>query len=111
MGGTLSVTFYNVCLTKLEVDKVKPLFYKCFVDDVKNRSKTNTPDSLLTSLNCYHPNINFIVEVNPSKFLDSDIKIVNGKVKTSVYRKRNKMPVHWTSTFPNDIKETQQMVT
>ena len=111
MGGTLSVTFYNIYQTKLEVDQVEPLFYKRFVDDVINRSKKNTPDSLLKSLNRYHQNINLIVEVNPSKFLDSNIKIVNGKVKTSVYRKRNKMPVHWTSTFPNDIKETQQMVT
>ena len=80
MGGPLSVTFSNIYLTKLEIDKVrptKPLFYKRFVDDVINRRKKNTPDSLLTSLNCYHPNINFTGEVNSSKFVDSNTKIVN----------------------------------
>ena len=100
MGGPLSLTFSNIYLTKLETDKVrptKPLFYKRFVDNVINRRKKNTPDSLVTSLNCYHPNINFTVEVNPSTFLDSNVKFVNGKVVTSVYRKPNKMPVHWTS--------------
>ena len=103
MGGPLSVTFSNIYLTKLEIDKVrptKPLFYKRFVDDIINRRKKNTPDSL----DCYHPNINFTVEVNPSKFLDSNIKIFNGKVKTSVYRKPNKMPVHWTSKVPKRYK-------
>ena len=107
MGGPLSVTFSNIYLTKLEIDKVrptKPLFYKRFVDDVINRRKKNTPDSLLTSLNCYHANINFTVKVNSSKFLDSNIKIVNGKVETSVYWKPNKMPVHWTSKVPKCYK-------
>ena len=107
MGRPLSVTFSNIYLTKLEIDKVrptKPLFYKRFVDDVINRMNKNTPDSLLTSLNCYHPNINFTVEVNPSKFLDSNIKIVDGKVETSNCRKPNKIPVHWTSKVPKRYK-------
>ena len=53
MGGPLSVTFSNIYLTKLEIDKVrptKPLFYKRFVDDVIYRRKKNTPDSLLTTV-------------------------------------------------------------
>ena len=108
MGSPLSVAFSNIYLIKLEIDKVrptKPLFYKRFVDDVINSRKKNTPASLLTSLNCYHPNINFIVEVNPSKFLDdSNIKIVDGKGETSVSRKPNKMPVHWTSKVPKRYK-------
>ena len=61
MGGPLSVTFSNTYLTKLEIGRVrptKPLFYKCFIDGVINRRKKNTPNLLLTSLNCYHPNIN-----------------------------------------------------
>ena len=44
--------------------------------------------------------MNFTVEVNPLKFLDSNLKIVNGKVETSVYMKPNKMPVHWTFKVP-----------
>ena len=107
MGGLLSVTFSNIYLTKLEIDKVrstKPLFHKCFVDDFINRRKKNTPESLLTSLNCYHPNMNFTVKVNPLKFLDSNLKIAIGKLATSVYRKPNKMPVHWTSKVPKRYK-------
>ena len=103
MGGPLSVTFSNIYLSKLEIDKArptKPSTYKCFVDDVINRRKKNKPDLLLTSLNSYHQNINFTVEVNPSKFLDASIKIVNGKVETSVYRKPNKIPAHWTPKVP-----------
>ena len=73
-----------------------PLFYKHFVDDVINRRKKNTPHSLLTLLSSYHPNINFAVEVNLSKFLDTNIKIGNGKAETFVYRKPNLMPAHWT---------------
>ena len=45
------------------------------------------------------------VEVNPSKFFDTKINIVNGKVKTSVYRKRNKMLVHCTSKVPTGYKK------
>ena len=107
MGGPLSLTFSNIYMTKLEIDKVrltKPLFYKRLVDDVINRRKKNTPDSLLTSLNCYHPNVNFTVAVNIFKFLHSNIETVDGKVETSVYRKPNKMPVHWTSKVPKRYK-------
>ena len=43
-------------------------------------------------LNSYHPYMNFTVEVNPSKFLDTNIKVANDKVETSFYRKPNKMP-------------------
>ena len=49
----------------------------------------------------------FTVEVNPSKFLDSNIKIVNSKVETSVYRKPNKMSVHWTSKVPKHFKKSR----
>ena len=79
MGGPLPVTFFNIYLTKLEINKVrptKPLFYKRFVDDVINKRKKNTPESLLTSLNSCHPNINFAVEVNLTNFLYNIIKIV-----------------------------------
>ena len=69
--------------TEIKCSKVNGL-YKHFVDDIINRRKKIASDSLLTSLISYHPNINFTVEVNPSKFLDSNIKIVNGKVEPFV---------------------------
>ena len=85
----MSVTFSNIYPTKLKIDKVeqtRPLFYKRFVDDVINSKKKNKPDSLLMLLNNYHANIILTVEVNPYKFLDANIKIVDGKGETSVYR-------------------------
>ena len=104
MSGSLAVTFCNNSyLTKLEIDKVrrtKPWHCKRLVDDVKNRSKENTPDLLLTSINSYHLNMNFAVVVNRSSFLDSNIKALNGEVETSVYMKLNKMSLKWTSQVP-----------
>ena len=52
----------------------------------------------------FHPNINLFAEFNPSKFLDINIKVVDGKVETSVYRKPSKIPIHWTSKIPNLYK-------
>lgn len=85
----MSVTFSNIYPTKLKIDKVeqtRPLFYKHFVADVINSKKKNKLDSLLMLLNNYHANIILTVEVNPYNFLDKNIKIVDGKDETSVYR-------------------------
>ena len=108
MGGPLSVTFSNIYLTKLELDKVKPTkpkFYKRFVDDVITRRRTDQPDLLLEEINKYHPNIKFTVESNPSKFLDTNITTnTDNKISTSVHRKVNKLPSHWTSQVPKRYK-------
>ena len=55
------------------------------------------PDSLLTSLNNYHPSMNFTVEANHSKILDTKIKSVDVKVDTSVYKKPDKMVINSTT--------------
>ena len=105
--GYLSVTMANIFLTKLEMDVVKPsepTFYKRYVDDVISRRKTNSEDHLLTNLNNYHENINFTVEQSPSKFLDTKIEIKDNKAITSVYRKPNKLPCHWSSKVPKRYK-------
>ena len=107
MGGPLSVTFSNIYLTKLEMDKVKPTkpkFYKRFVDDVITRRRTDQPDLLFEEINSYHPNINFTVERNPSKFLDTNLTNINNKIVTSVHRKANKLPSHWNSQVPKRYK-------
>lgn len=98
MGDPLSVTFSSIYLTKPEIEKAKPtnpLFCKQFADDVINRRKKNNSDSLLLSISNYLPNINFTVEFNPSRFLDINIKTFDGEIGTNIYRKPNKMPVHW----------------
>ena len=107
MGGPLLVTFSNIYLTKLEKDQVKPLkpkFYRRFVDDVISRRLKNTHDSLFEKLNNYHEKINFTIETNPRKFLDTRLLLENDNIKTEVYRKANKFPVHWKSQIPKRYK-------
>ena len=90
MDGPLSVTFSNIYLTKLEKDQVKPLkpkFYRRFVDDVVSRRLKNTHDSLFEKLNNYHEKINFTIETNPKKFLDTQLLLENDIITTEVYQK------------------------
>ena len=102
-GVPLSVIFSNISLTKLEIDKVKPmkpLLYKRFIDDVINMRKKSKPDSLLTLFNNSHLIKNFTVEVNPSRILDANFQNVDTKIEASVYRKTNELPIHLTSKVP-----------
>ena len=73
MGGTLSVTLSDCVMNKMEKDVIislKPKFYCRYVNDTYNRRNKNQTDELLERKKKYHPNINLIVEVNPSKFQD-----------------------------------------
>ena len=97
MGGPLSVAFSNIHLTKLEKDQYKPLkvkFYRRSVDDLISRRLKNTHDSLFENLNNYHEKIKFTIETNSKKFLDTRLLMENEIIKTEVYRKANKFPVH-----------------
>ena len=107
MGGPLSVNFSNICPTKLEKDQVKPLkpnFYCRFVDDVISRRFKNTHDSLFENVNNYHEKINFTIETNPKKFLDTRLLLENDIIKTEVYQKANKFPINWKSQIPKRYK-------
>ena len=55
-------------------------------------------------MNTYHPNIHFTVEVNPSKFLDTNLTTKDNQIITSVHRKPNKLPTHWISKVPMRYK-------
>ena len=77
-------------MIRTENDLVKPLkrlFYKRYVDDIYSRHKKNCTDQLYHELNNYHPNINLSIEVNPNKFLDTQVVTKNRKIETDVYRK------------------------
>ena len=74
------------------------------MDDVISRRRKNTHDSLFEKLNNYHEKINFIIETNPKKFLDTRLLLENDNIKTEVYRKANKFPVHWKSQIPKRYK-------
>ena len=107
MGGPLSVTLADIHLIRTENDVVKPLkplFYKRYVDDIYSRCKKNCTDQLYHELNNYHPNINLTIEINPKKFLDTQVIIKNGKIETAVCRNSTKLLVPWSSNIPKRYK-------
>ena len=71
----------------MEFDVLKPLkpkLYKRYVHDIYSKQIKNQPDKLFEKLNNYHLNIKLTIEANPSKFLDTEVKIKNGIIETSV---------------------------
>ena len=107
MGGSISVVMAGIFMCKLEKDVLKPpypIFYKRYVDDTYVRKKKNHVDSLYNELNNYHENINFTVENNPDKFLDTKISFSGTQTITEVVSKENKLPAHWQSNIPKRYK-------
>ena len=99
MGGSLSVTFSDIYMVKMENDVVipyKPILYRRFVEDIYSRRKLGD-NVLFDQLNSYHPKINLTIEINPTKFLDTKITNIIGTNKFNVYRKNTKLPSPWTS--------------
>ena len=99
MAGPISVVLSNIFCVLIKFDVVKPFkkkLYKCYADDiiVIVRAK-NQLDKLFKKLNNYHPNIKLTTEINPRKFLDTEILIKNGITETSVVIKESKIPNHW----------------
>ena len=108
MGGPLSVILTDIHMVRTENEVVKPMnpsLYKRFVHDLYNKRKKSQQDVLLEALNNFHPNIKLTIEVNPLKFLDTEIIVNNeGVVTTQVYRKENKKAVPWVSKIPKRYK-------
>ena len=107
IGGPISVVLSNIFCVKMEFDVVKPLkpkLNKRYVDDIYSKQIKNQPDKLFEKLNNYHPNIKLIIEVTPSKFLDTEIMIKNGIIETSVVVKESKIPNHWSSAVSKRYK-------
>ena len=100
-----SSSFQHI-LCKMECDVVKPLKPKLqsYVDDIYSKRIKNQPDKFFKILNNYHPNIKLTIEVNPSKFLDTEIMIKNSIDETSVAAKESKIPNHWSSAVPKKYK-------
>ena len=55
---------------------------------------------LFEDLDSYHQNIELMVEVNASKFLDTELIRQKRSILTQVFSKPNKFPVHWSSKIP-----------
>ena len=75
-----------------------------YVDDIINRRKKHEEDLLFKKLNDYHPKIKLTIEINPPKFLDTEIIILNNVVVIFVHRKENKLSVPWESKVPKHYK-------
>ena len=95
-------------MVKMEIEIVrplKPLFYSRYVDDIYNRRKKDEFDQVFHALNNYYENIKLTIEINPSKFLDTQLINIEGKyIITKVYRKESKIPIHWSSKIPKRYK-------
>ena len=107
MGGPLSVTLSNIYMAKMKNDIVenhKPKFYKCYVDGIINRREKSEVDLLFNDLNNYHQNIKLILELNPKRFLETNLEFQNGTLITSVHRKESKLPTHWNSKISKKYK-------
>ena len=82
----------------------KPLFYKRYVNNTFVKRKKNDTDELYNALNLYHQNIKLTLELDPTKFLDTEIIRSNGRITTQVYNKMKKLSVHWTLKIPVKYK-------
>ena len=107
MGGPISVVSSDIFMNKMERDIVLPIalnLYKSYVDDIFAKCKKNKPDDLYNALDNYHPNINLTVEVNPKKFLDTEIISNSNLFETKVFHKDRKLTTHWSSAVPKRYK-------
>ena len=82
----------------------EPIFYRRYADDIINRRNKHEEDLLFKKIDNYHPKIKLTIEINPPKFLDTEIIILNNEVVTSVHRKESKLPVPWESKVPKHYK-------
>ena len=57
----------------------------------------NITDKLYSASISYHQNINLILELDPMKFIDTEIFPSNSKITVQLYNKMKKLHVHWTS--------------
>lgn len=91
----------------MELDVVKPLkakLDKCYVADIYSKWIRNQPYKLFKKLNNSHLNLKLTTQVNPSKFLDTEIMIKNGIIETSVLVEESKIPNHWSSAVAQNHK-------
>ena len=55
---------------------------------------------LFEKLNFHNENIKLTLEVNTTKFLDTELVTQNGEITMQVFSKSTKLPVHWSSKIP-----------
>ena len=55
---------------------------------------------LFEKLNFHNENIKLTLEVNTTKFLDTELVTQNGEITMQVFSKSTKLTVHWSSKAP-----------
>ena len=76
MDEPTSIVFSDIFMCEMEYNVAVPtksIFYKCHVDDTYVRRKKNRVDKLFEELNSYNENIKLILEVSPTKFLNTEL--------------------------------------
>ena len=97
-----------VMSSKIEKDVVKPskpIFYHRFADDIYSRRKLGD-NFLFDWLNSYDLNIEFAIQINTSKLLDTKITNINGTCKFNVYPKSTKLSSPWPEKLFRSQVET-----
>ena len=83
----MSVVFSDVFMCKMELDVAvlaKPIFYKRYDDDTYVRNKNNNVGKLFEELSFHNENMKLSLEVNPTKFLDTELVRENGEITMQV---------------------------
>ena len=90
------------------VKPMNPTFYKRFVDDIHSKRNNSQQDALFETLNNFHLNLKFTIEVNPAKLLDTKIILNNEGTSIpkppQIYRIENRKVVPWVSKVPKEYK-------
>ena len=70
--------------------------------------KKNKVDKLFVNLNSCYGNVKLALEINPKKFLNTEIIHMYRRIKKQVYNKLKKLPVH-ASKIPFNNKRNAIM--
>ena len=112
MGGAIFVVISDIYVCKMEEDIVipaTPIFYKRYADDNYLRRKKNETDKLSMDLNSYHESIKLTLEIKLKNLLDAEIISTDQEIKTQVYIKTKRLPVHCSSKVPIQHKRNAIM--
>ena len=114
MDSPLGPVLANIFMVKLERNTIPALsndmlLWKRYVDDTICLIKITSINKVLDTLNSYHTNIKFTIEIEPENkisFLDVLLICSNSLISTKVYRKNTNTYIYmnWKSFSPNNWK-------
>ena len=92
-------TFLNIILFIPPYLYILRLFARtnCYIQNTYARRKKNKAGTLLNSFDSHRQNMELKIEINSAKFFDFKMIRIDNIIKTQVYTKEKKFPVHRTS--------------